>query len=424
MMTSQSQAAGPLTARSSPVYRLRAPAAARSRRRRREFGAASTRVRSSAAALVPLVIIAAVCITDFAGGPGFVIIALVAMAPVLAAILVGPRLTGVYAIAALAGAGALAVSDQLQDPGAGGGRLAMTIRLAGIAFGGGVAVVASRARLARERRLTALVRVAEVAQRAILSAVPAAVGGLRFATTYQSAASEASIGGDLYEVVDSRWGVRLIVGDVRGKGLEGVRLASRVLGCFRALAVRLEDLGELVRELDSEVASFVAFGRDGRECDWGGGRDGGWDGGRECDWGGGWGGEDFVTAVVAQLDRTGKMLLLNAGHPDPLLVHGGKVEMLGVADADRQPPLGLGAAPAAARLVVSRSDRLLFYTDGLAEARNRRTREFFPLLSVVGEALDGGELPDALEKLVGVLVDWAGGSLGDDVAIVAVERCE
>jgi serine phosphatase RsbU (regulator of sigma subunit) len=383
--------------------RSRGHVAVRSLDRLREFGVATARVRWSAGRLVPLVVIVAVCVIDFAGGPSFVIIALVVIAPLLAATLVGPRLTGVYALGALAGAGAVGVSDQLQAPDAGGGRLAMAIRLAGIAFGGGVAVAASRARQARERRLTALVRVAEVAQRAILSPVPTAVGDIRFATTYQSAGAEASIGGDLYEVVDSRWGIRLIVGDVRGKGLEAVRLASRVLGSFRALAGRLEDLGELVEALDCEVAGFVRRGEGG-------------EGGGEVHWDG----EDFVTAVVAQVDRTGRMLLLNAGHPDPLLVRGGNVEVLGVGD--RQPPLGLGAAPDAIRVHVSGSDRLLFYTDGLVEARHPATREFFPLVPAVRAAFGGGELPDALARLVAGLVDWAGGSLGDDVAIVAAER--
>ncbi|ABW11311.1 protein serine/threonine phosphatase [Parafrankia sp. EAN1pec] len=352
------------------------------------------RVRSRAAMVVPLVIIVAVCMVDAVGGPDFVIIALVVMAPLLAASTVGPRLTGVYALAALAGAGAVEIANQVVGPDAGGGQIARVIRLAGIALGGGIAVVASRARQARERRLTALVRVAEVAQRAILSPVPAVVDGLRFTALYRSAATEASVGGDLYEVVDTRWGVRLLVGDARGKGLEAVRLASRVLGCFRALAGRLEDPADLVAALDNEVA---AFGSEESEES-----------------------EDFVTAVVAQIDRAGRMSLLNAGHPDPLRVRGGVVERLGVAD--RQPPLGLGAAPAAAHYLVAQSDRMLFYTDGLAEARNRGTREFFPLLPAVSDAFAAAELPEANTHLVSALVCWTGGSLGDDVALVAVER--
>jgi serine phosphatase RsbU (regulator of sigma subunit) len=341
--------------------------------------------------LVPLAIITAVCVIDLVGGPDFVVIGLVVMAPMLAASIVGPRLTGVYALTALAGAAGVEIRDQLAAPTVGGGRNAMAIRLSGIAIGGGVAVVASRAREARERRITALVRVAEVAQRAILSIVPATVGGLRFVTTYQSAGAEANIGGDLYEVVDSRWGVRLLLGDVRGKGLDAVRLANRVMGCFRVLGGRLEDPRDLVDALDSEVAGF-----DGESS------------------------EDFVTAVVVQIDRSGRMLLFNAGHPDPLLVRSNAVEVLDVCD--RQPPLGLGAAPDATSIPILRSDRLLFYTDGIAEARNLGTREFFPLIPAVQVAFADGELPDSMAQLVDGLKDWVGGSLSDDVALVAVER--
>lgn len=365
--------------------------------RRRSKGRASPgRCARSAAAIAPLVIILVVCVVDAVGGPDFVIIALVMGAPLLAASFAGPRLTGIYAVAALAGAGALAVADGVTDPGAGGGPGARLIRLGGIALAGVVAVGVSRARQTRNRRMTELVRVAEVAQRAILGTVPETVHGLRFAAAYRSAAVEARVGGDLYEVVDGPWGVRLIVGDVRGKGLGAVRLTSRVLGTFRALAGRLDDPGALVVALDCEVAGF-----EGEEPD--------------C------GVADFVTAVVAQIDDAGCMQLFNAGHPDPLRVRRGRVEAL--CPPARDLPLGLGCCPDPARVQLDQSDRVLFYTDGLAEARHPATRQFFPLRPAVQAAFAAGrELPESLAVLVDALADWTEGPLDDDVAMVAVER--
>ncbi|CUU56247.1 Serine phosphatase RsbU, regulator of sigma subunit [Parafrankia irregularis] len=349
------------------------------------------RIRSRAAALLPLVIIVAVCVIDVAGGPGFVVIALVVIAPLLAASIVGPRLTGIYAMAAFAGAGAVSIWDQIVGPPSEENQTAMVVRLVGVALGGGIAVAASVVRQARERRMTALVQVAEAARRAILNPVPAVVDGLRFTAMYRSAAVEAAVGGDLYEVLDTWWGVRLLVGDVRGKGLDAVRLANRVLGCFRALAGRLEDPAELVAALDSEVARL---GRGN--------------------------GEDFVTAVVAQVDHAGRMLLLNAGHPDPLLVRAGRVTALGVPN--RQPPLGLGVAPRAAPFLLFQSDQVLFYTDGLVEARNPRTREFFPVIPAVQNAFTDARLPEGTARLVDALIEWTDGSLSDDIALVAMER--
>jgi hypothetical protein len=75
--------------------------------------------------------------------------------------------------------------------------------------------------------------VAEVAQRAILRPIPARLGAMSFATRYLSAAEEALIGGDFYDAAFTPHGLRLITGDVRGKGLPAVQLASVVLGCFR-----------------------------------------------------------------------------------------------------------------------------------------------------------------------------------------------
>lgn len=52
-----------------------------------------------------------------------------------------------------------------------------------------------------------------------------------------SAVGEARIGGDLYEVVSAPGsGLRVIVGDVQGKGLEAVETAAKVLGAFHEAA--------------------------------------------------------------------------------------------------------------------------------------------------------------------------------------------
>ena len=80
-----------------------------------------------------------------------------------------------------------------------------------------VAIAASRQR--RERRLAQMTLIAETAQRAVLRTLPSSVGDVGFAARYVSAAEEARIGGDLYEVVSTRHGTRAIVGDVKGKGL-------------------------------------------------------------------------------------------------------------------------------------------------------------------------------------------------------------
>jgi sigma-B regulation protein RsbU (phosphoserine phosphatase) len=50
-----------------------------------------------------------------------------------------------------------------------------------------------------------------------------------------SATEDALVGGDFYEVVVTRHGLRVLVGDLKGKGLEAVQLAALVLAGFRAV---------------------------------------------------------------------------------------------------------------------------------------------------------------------------------------------
>lgn len=338
----------------------------------------------------------AVCLVDALGGTDFVIIASVTTALLLASAFLGPRWTGVYALVAFIGASAVAIADQVTAPHSGGGATARVIRLAAIALGCVVAVGISRARQAREHRLVRLSEVADVAQGAIVGSIPGAVRDLRFAVFYKSAVPEARVGGDLHEVLDTPWGVRLIVGDVRGKGLCAVHLASRVLGAFRALAKQFTDPVSLVVALDHEVTAV---------CD---------DGADACL-------ADFATAVVAQIDRAGWMQLHNAGHPDPLRIRGRTVEAL--PSSPRCPPLGLGTVPEASRVFLARLDRVLFYSDGVTDARDPATREFFPLVRATQEAFTGRELQEGLARLADALVAWTGGAHADDVTLVAVERC-
>ncbi len=100
------------------------------------------------------------------------------------------------------------------------GSSAHVARVVSVASGGCLAVWLSVQRVAREAKLQAITHVAEVAQEAILHPLPAQIGGVRVAARYISASAEAQIGGDFYEAVDTKWGVRIMVGDVRGKGLD------------------------------------------------------------------------------------------------------------------------------------------------------------------------------------------------------------
>jgi serine phosphatase RsbU (regulator of sigma subunit) len=228
-------------------------------------------------------------------------------------------------------------------------------------------------------------RVADATQRAILAPVPQRLGAVSLAARYVSATAESLIGGDLYEVVPRPGGVRLLVGDVRGKGLAAIRVATVVLGEFRAAAADLDDIADVARQMDRRLRPYLED-------------------------------EDFATAVVADVADDGSYSVVSCGHPAPLLVTGGAIGELSVAYTL---PLGLGADPVAASGWLSSGDRLLLYTDGVIEARDP-DRRFVDLTWVVAP-LAGGDLQYALDDVLERLHRFAGARIGDDVALVAAE---
>jgi phosphoserine phosphatase RsbU/P len=213
-----------------------------------------------------------------------------------------------YGVAALATGVLLGLRNDAYEPG--DPFHAQLIRLGVIAVMSVLAVGLSQYRLDRERRLPPVSKVADAAQRAILQPVPERLGQVRVAVHYESAAREALVGGDMYGFVQTGHGLRVLVGDVRGKGLDAVRLSAQVLATFRERAGDNPDLGTLLSRLDDRAAEVA-----------------------ETD-------EDFVTAVLVQLTEDGLLTVVNAGHPALILLSGDTVRVL-EADPFR-PPLGLG----------------------------------------------------------------------------------
>jgi sigma-B regulation protein RsbU (phosphoserine phosphatase) len=322
---------------------------------------------------------------DLVGGGNAELLGLLVSPPIVAASFVGPKRTamvGVVALGAAIGYGRAVGVDLLAG--------SQGVSPVAIAVATVLSALVARVRVQREGRLRAVTRVAEVAQRALLGGVPAALGSLRLAVLYASASVEASIGGDFYEALQTPYGVRLLVGDVRGKGLEAVRLAGVVLGSFRDAAQEHPDLAQVVAALDRSVTRAI-------------------------------GPEDFVTAVVVQVLADGSAIVLNCGHPAPLLVGAGQAGRSTELDPPEPAlPLGFGSRPEPLRLRLALGDRILLYTDGASEARAGGV--FFPLQAAAAFALVSADLEAGLESLWAELQRHVAGQLHDDVALLLVER--
>jgi serine phosphatase RsbU (regulator of sigma subunit) len=316
---------------------------------------------------------------DVAIGPGPAFVGLLIGPPFLAAAFAGYRaVIGVGALCTVLGIGLGVFSDEGMDR-------EQVIRVVAIVVATALAAGVSTRRDRTSQRVATLSKLAAVAQQAVLRPIGPQVGGLSVAVRYVSASAEADIGGDLYEALNTPYGVRLLIGDVRGKGLDAVRLASMVLGSYRHVAHERADLRAIVSDLDRAVARSVGY-------------------------------EDFVTAALVE-ERGGTLTVLNCGHPAPLLLRNG--EVIPLDPPSPAPPLGFlpVARPRVERLEPG--DRLLLYTDGLAEAR--RDGEFFPVHERAWRILGHGTVEDGLTSLENALKDWVHGVLDDDIALVLLE---
>ena len=359
---------------------------------------------------LPFLVLAAVTLIDVLVGHSIGLLALLSLGPAFAAVVGGLRRMIIVSCLALALCAFLATymdrAIDLDD------ELAF-VTVLGVSVAG---VIASTVRERQERELADVRTVAEVAQRVLLRPVPAELGAVRIAVRYISATSRATIGGDLYEVIAAPDATRFIIGDVQGKGLEAVKMASTVLGAFRQVAPDTSDLAVIAARIEATLARELSD-------------------------------EQFVTAIVAQVSADGsKVELLNRGHPPPLLVDGAGPRLLEAAEGGL--PLGLaqleadpghlgqpGQAGQAAQpgqaaqagspgrtavIEVGPGDQILFYTDGVSEARGR-SGEFFPLAQsrAVREAGDPDQILDALSAEV---LRHVGHALDDDAAMLLIRR--
>jgi sigma-B regulation protein RsbU (phosphoserine phosphatase) len=330
--------------------------------------------------LVAVLVTSAIALLDAWTGSRAVLLGLLIVGPLLAAATLDTQATAIVGLYAVGLAVLLGIPD---------GIFATTdhlLRLLGVAAGAALGVFIAHRRAEQDRALVRITRIAEVAQRTILRPVPPRLGRVALAVRYLSASEDALVGGDFYDVAVTRHGLRVLVGDVKGKGLEAVQLAALVLASFRAAATH-PSLVELAAELNSSIRPRL-------------------------------GEEDFVTAVLAQFGRRGELELVNCGHPPPLRFRAGVAEPLSVAEPTT--PLGLDPAPTLQRFPLAPTDRVLLYTDGLMEARAPDGRQF-ELDGQVEAVLAASSLGAALEGLVARLLEHAGGRLDDDLALVLAQ---
>ncbi|MBB4790301.1 PP2C family protein-serine/threonine phosphatase [Streptomyces nodosus] len=318
---------------------------------------------------------------------------LLIVAPVLAAVTLGPWLTTLTGV--LAWADQMIFAVLLGDLHSAQRITQIFAVVAAAAF----AALLSGTRERKARELTRVRQVSEIAQNLVLRPLPPRMGPLRVAAVYLASEREMKIGGDLYAAARTAHGTRLLIGDVRGKGLTAVSDAALLLSAFRGAAHRQTSLAEFTTYLDASVCWNLA-------------EPGEKDLAQEC----------FVTAMLIDIpDHSPTVQIVHCGHPPPLRLRPGQATALCAHQAG--PPLGLQLdipGHCVDTFDFGQGDLLLLYTDGVTEARNPRG-DFYPLTERA--ATWSGKRPEELlEHLRTDLLAHAGGQLDDDAAMIAIER--
>jgi serine phosphatase RsbU (regulator of sigma subunit) len=195
----------------------------------------------------------------------------------------------------------------------------------------------------------------------------------------------ASVGGDTFDFTLNGDALHVSITDAVGHEVEAALLATLLVGALRNARRRGLDLDGQARFANDALTDDVSVGR-------------------------------FVTGQLVRVDlAAGTAAIVNAGHPFPLLVRGGRVRDIGL---EIEPPFGVvpGRSFRVQRLPLEPGDRIVFLTDGMQE-RNAA------VLDVAAALRDTTDLHprEVVQELGAAVLRATGGDLRDDATMVCLD---
>lgn len=227
--------------------------------------------------------------------------------------------------------------------------------------------------LRRQREMALDVDQAREVQRVLIPEELPRVPGWTIESEYRPA---REVGGDFFQIIPlaSSGSVLIVIGDVAGKGLQAGMLVALIVGTVRTMADVDPDPLHVLETLNRRLC--------GR-------------------------GQAHATCLVLRVDEEGAATLANAGHLPPYL-NGEELPMEGAV------PLGMDTAAefSVKRFRLEPNDRLLFLSDGVAEAQDEQGHLF------------GFERAQAMSHEPARAVAEAAQQFGqqDDISVLSIQR--
>jgi serine phosphatase RsbU (regulator of sigma subunit) len=249
------------------------------------------------------------------------------------------------------------------------------------------ALAADNARLYGERT-----RVARALQASLLPREIPNVPGFQVAARYHAAGEGNEVGGDFYDLFDTGdGGWAVVIGDVCGKGPEAAAVTGQARYTVRAAAMRQRRPSRVLDTLNEALR----FQRDDA---------------RFC----------TVAFVRMKLTHTGARLTVACGgHPPPVILRrDGQVESVG------RPGTLLGVFPDPELrdelADLGPGDALILYTDGVIGTPSKGKVMTEERVANMLAPLGGRSATEVAERLEDAVLEFQGGSLRDDVAILVL----
>lgn len=219
---------------------------------------------------------------------------------------------------------------------------------------------------------------------------------LEFAHVYHPS---GLVGGDFFDILPvSRNKVLVFIADVMGHGARAALVVATIRGLLEQIAKETHEPGEFMTRLNAAYSKIFSSANELM----------------------------FATACCVSFDlKSGKIQHANAGHPLPMVIEPDQtVRIARVSKEAMGPALGLFEDAKYEHVTTDLlpAKRVIFYTDGLTEARNDQQKEFEEsgLIRVLQKNV-GQPFPALLDAVVRDAVEFTGSPVfEDDVCLLGV----